>query len=100
MTELLKKLYRLLFWKCDRGFMLLCYAMLIPCALNQEFCRWWMLFMSAVLVLVIQANAKGWNKISAFSPSRTEEEIRASLSPEARELYDKVLDDIRMNEED
>lgn len=62
MNEVLKKIYRFLFWKHGRGFMLFCYAMLVPCALCQEFCKWWMVFMSFVLVLATQANIKGWNR--------------------------------------
>lgn len=64
MTDLLKKIYRFLFQKHDIGFMRFCYAMLIPCALSPEFCRWWMLFASFVLVLATQANVKGWNRRS------------------------------------
>lgn len=60
----MKKLYTFLFLKHDIGFMRFCYAMLIPCALSKEFCHWWMLFMVFILVLVMQANHKGWNRFN------------------------------------
>lgn len=62
MSAILKKVYIFLFRKHDIGFMRFCYIMLIPCALSKELLRWWMLFMSFVLVLVTHANYKGWNR--------------------------------------
>lgn len=60
---MMRRIYSYLFLKHDIGFMRFCYIMLIPCAISQVFCRFWMLFMSFVLVLVVHANSKGWNKI-------------------------------------
>ena len=62
MSKALKKIYTFLFKEHDVGFMRFCYAMLIPCALWDTFCHWWMVFMTFVLMLVIQANTKGWNR--------------------------------------
>lgn len=60
MSEALKKCYRFLFQKHSIGFMRFCYAMLIPCAFCEEFCRWWMLFMCFVQALSIHAKTKEW----------------------------------------
>lgn len=59
--EALKKLYIFLFLEHGVGFCRFCYAMLIPCAISDVFCHYWMVFMTFVLVLVIQAKLKGWN---------------------------------------
>ena len=64
MREILRKIYTFLFLEHDIGFCRFCYAMLIPCAFSDTFCRWWMLFMSFVLALVVHANTKGWNRRS------------------------------------
>ena len=58
----MKKIYTFLFLTHDIGFMRFCYIMLIPCALSNEFCRWWMLFMVFIQVLWLHAHSKGWNK--------------------------------------
>lgn len=63
MQDILKKIYTFLFREHDIGFIRFCYAMLIPCALWPAFCRWWMYFMTFVLILVIHAKAKGWDRI-------------------------------------
>lgn len=60
---MLRKIYTFLFQKHDIGFVRFCYAMLLPCALSDVFCHWWMLFMTFVLMLVIQANTNGWNRL-------------------------------------
>ena len=62
MTNALKKIYKFLFHEHDIGFIRFCYGMLIPCVLSRVFCLWFMWFLSFVLILVIQANAKGWNR--------------------------------------
>lgn len=59
---MLRKIYAFLFQKHDIGFMLFCYAMLIPCAMSDVFCRLWMLFMSFVLTLAVHAKTKSWNR--------------------------------------
>lgn len=58
----LKKIYTFLFVEHDVGFCRFCYVMLIPCALWDAFCHWWMVFMAFVLALVYQADTKGWNR--------------------------------------
>lgn len=62
MKEMLKKIYFFLFRKHNTGFMRFCWLMLIPCALWEEFNRWWMLFMSFILMLLIYAKEQGWKE--------------------------------------
>lgn len=51
MKKALKRIYKFLLIDHEIGFMRFCYAMLIPCAIWEDFCRWWMWFMCFILVL-------------------------------------------------
>lgn len=59
--KILKPVYEFLFREHDIGFMRFCYAMLIPCAIWNQFCTVWMLFMAFILTLVTQAKNRGWD---------------------------------------
>ena len=56
----MKKVYSFFFLKHDIGFMRFCYAMLIPCAVSQTVCRWWMLFIAFIQVLWLHGHSKSW----------------------------------------
>lgn len=62
MAEILRKIYTFLFLKHDIGFCRFSYAMLIPCAFSETIRDIWMWLMIFTMALVVQANAKGWNR--------------------------------------
>lgn len=67
MNKLLKSIYQFLFIKHDIGFFRFCMAMLIPAALSQEFCRFWMIILVFMQTLVLWARTKQWNITEAQS---------------------------------
>ena len=71
MSEILKKLYIFLFLRHEVGFFRFCYVMLVPCAISDTFCHWWMLFMTFVLMLLIQAGEKGWKSLPETNKEET-----------------------------
>ena len=57
-----EKIYRFLFIDHDVATCRICYAMLLPCALSERFCRVWMFVMAFVMTVVMQGRTKGWNR--------------------------------------
>lgn len=60
--KILKTIYNFLFKKHDIATIRILYLALIPCAIWKQFCTVWMIFLNFVLILVIQANTRGWSK--------------------------------------
>ena len=60
---MLRKIYTFLFHRHVTGFIRLCYALLVPCALSATFCRYWLLFMAFLMALSTHARAKGWDRL-------------------------------------
>jgi len=62
MKEFLKHLYWFLFREHATAFYRFSYAMLIPCVLNQTFCRIWMVIVAFLAILTMEANNSHWNE--------------------------------------
>lgn len=60
--KILKAIYDFLFKKHPIASIRILYLSLIPCAIWKQFCREWMIFLNFILILVIQANTREWNK--------------------------------------
>lgn len=60
--KILKAIYNFLFIKHPIASIRIFYLTLIPCAIWKQFCYVWMWAMDFVLILIIQAKTKGWDK--------------------------------------
>ena len=83
-NKILRKIYTFLFKEHDIGFMRICYAMLIPCALSKEFCSWWMLFLAFIMTIAIHARTKRWE---LYADGKELHTGISELSTEGKALY-------------
>lgn len=60
--KILKAIYNFLFKRHDIATIRILYLTLIPCAIWKQFSVVWMVFLDFILILLIQAKDRGWDK--------------------------------------